>query len=216
MLTILTQYDETYSSLAELTSPTKRRYAAIYGYTFTEVQGFGRKDIPVNWQKIPTILSALDSSEWVMWSDADSAIMNPSIDVLSLAGDDDEIVVGMHIIDYGQKNYVLHGGNILFKSTTLVRDFLCESLDMYGKVRQDRLMEELAYIAVWKSRMAYRKIAKLVKLSSLCTIPRHTAYMRHIVGFDFYSPGDFVIHSMAPLTYQERMALAWRYLGNMQ
>ena len=211
MLTILTQYDHRYSDLADITSPSKRAYADRYGYEFVEVRGFPDSSIPVNWQKIPTLLKALDDSEWVIWTDADSMFMNLEYDIVTLIDQGIGIVAGMHVISYDTKDYVLHGGNILFRSSPLVKDFLSESLDMYGKVRQDRLMEELAYTAVWKRRQEYRKMVKLVKLPILCTIPRHTAYMNDIVGFSYYSPGDFILHFMAPLPYNDRVLLARRY-----
>jgi galactosyl transferase GMA12/MNN10 family len=71
-------YSFKYERLGRIAIVNRRRYCARYGYDFIEeVQVV--PDRPICWSKIPALLEALNSYEWVLWADSDALIINFSI-----------------------------------------------------------------------------------------------------------------------------------------
>jgi hypothetical protein len=78
-ISVLTLYDESFTSLAAISTPNKRRYAQRHGYDYLEQKGILDISRPPAWSKIRALLRHLADYDWIFWTDADSLIMNPAL-----------------------------------------------------------------------------------------------------------------------------------------
>src|SRR5258708_36810234 len=77
---ILTFADDAMREMADLTSQNKIEYAEIHGYDCIYEQrtivNLGDGSGNGSWHKIPYLLKYIKHYDWILWSDADSLIMN--------------------------------------------------------------------------------------------------------------------------------------------
>jgi hypothetical protein len=70
-----------YRQMAALVEPGKRAYCARYGHSFIAFHTTLNVTRPPAWSKIPAILNVLDRFEWVLWTDVDTVLWNPDLDL---------------------------------------------------------------------------------------------------------------------------------------
>ena len=67
-----------YDVLGRMAIENRRRYCARYGYTFISDVAIAR-DRPACWAKIPAILDAFRTHEWVLWADSDTLVIENGV-----------------------------------------------------------------------------------------------------------------------------------------
>lgn len=92
-----------YDGILELTWPNKLQYAAKHGYRVVDQSHLIDTSRPPAWSKIPAVSDLLRSGrcDWVMWTDADTIIMNSDVRVEDFIPADDNVDLLVGSDDYG-------------------------------------------------------------------------------------------------------------------
>lgn len=78
-ITIVTLATDHMRAFADLTFERNRRYAEKYGYGFAAYDKVIDDSRPASWSKIPALAENFEDNDWLLWIDADAAIMNMEI-----------------------------------------------------------------------------------------------------------------------------------------
>jgi hypothetical protein len=137
-----------YDVLGRMAIENRRRYCAIHGYNLISDVPIAR-DRPACWAKIPAILHAFRTHEWVLWADSDTLVLAGTRDLESFCDPAYDLIVQMHDRYYerlgipvaeGVRRMPINTGVFLIRATVWARDFL------------KRAYQETAFItrgAVW-------------------------------------------------------------------
>jgi len=141
MITIVQQYDNYYSKLADLVNSNKIQYALKYGYNYLFYNEELKHGDEWYWHNTLGILKAIEDdrckSDWIFWTDVDSLIMNIDIDIKQYTyniSDDIQIIASLWITphpfdllnlksdiimiprsNFSGTNYQIHTGNFLIR-----------------------------------------------------------------------------------------------------
>ncbi len=146
--------------LGPLALENHRRYCARHGYAFID-------DVPVSpdrpacWAKIPAILAAFDTHEWVLWADSDTLIREDAAPLDDLCDPAFDMVVQSHAaffrfigvpVEQGMAQLPISTGVFLMQRSGWSRDFLARAYDETAYVTQgevwDGIGEQEAMIAL--------------------------------------------------------------------
>ena len=75
-IAVLTAYDERQKDLAAISSPNKKRYCDLHGYSFIEEATLAALSRSPVWAKVPLLKRYLKEYDWVFWTDVDSLVMD--------------------------------------------------------------------------------------------------------------------------------------------
>lgn len=182
---LLTAYDDAQRPLAEVSSPNKAAYCAKYGYTFIEeTGGFDRFRVPA-WSKILFLKKHLPYYDWLMWSDTDSLVMDPSRpleEFLPGEGDREGSSCDMVICheDLGVGIYHVNAGQFFLRNSNWSMRFLDE-VWAQTQFLTDRMQEQRAMIHLLHKSDLSRKV-------QVVTQRRFNSYPAN------YRDGDFLLH----------------------
>lgn len=72
----------------------KKAYCQAHGYDFICIEEKVDKQKPLTWTKVKSLDKILSSYKWVLWTDANSLIMNPAIKLENLLDDQCDLLIG--------------------------------------------------------------------------------------------------------------------------
>lgn len=191
---------------------SKERYCALHGYDFIcfpEMLDLSR--LPP-WQKIKAVEQALQQYDWILWSDADSIIMNEEISLEDLIDEEYSF-----IICFDEVSHVVNSGQFLIKNEDKSFDFLDR---VYSK--QEYLnhpwWENAAIIEALKEDAFSTGFAKILPQRKM------NSFAFEVCGHNLqacYQPGDFIIHfpSIRDLPILKKLMRAYydhRYVNNQR
>jgi len=169
---------------------SKVDYAAKHGYTY--IQGdekYWNRNKPIAWSKIPFILdvcSKLPEGALIWQSDADVLITNPKLriedHIVPLLPKDKDLLMTHDSCDH------LNDGNILFRNTPWMRDFL---------KRIDE-QTQFTYHIWWENAALIHLMQTVPTDAAKIEVTRNhkvfNAYLRGVPGEPLWVPGDFLVH----------------------
>ena len=181
-----------YDVLGPLALENHRRYAARHGYDFID-------DVPVSpdrpacWAKLPAILSAFETHEWVLWADSDTLIREDAAPLDDLCDPAFDMVVQSHAaffrfigvpVEQGMAQLPISTGVFLMQCSDWSRDFLARA---YG---------EIAYVThgeMWDGIGEQEAMIALLRRQ-----PADMSRIRHVEGLQnhprFLAPTDRFVH----------------------
>ena len=124
-----------YAGILELTWPNKLRYAQKHGYQLFDHSSYLDISRPPAWSKIPAMQALLtpDSQcDWVLWTDADTVIMNSDIRITDFLPDPS---LGLDLVVASDEGGGYNSGVLLFRNTDWSRWFLQTWWNMRDYVR---------------------------------------------------------------------------------
>lgn len=120
---VVTLADEAFWPLAKISVPNKAAYASRHGYDFRYYPRRLSKHFPASMSKIQAILdSQSEGYEWVLWTDADSLIVNQSLSLEYWTSQGGELIATFN--EDG-----LNAGELLVQNTDPCRDMF-ENLEV--------------------------------------------------------------------------------------
>jgi len=138
---LLTGHDAHYRSLAALTVPQMRRYAASHGYDIRVLDQMDAGESPVEWAKIKVIRDALqDDVEFLLWIDADALIVRLDQDIRECISADVDLYMAWHGPDSARVDWAgfvphYNSGVMLIRNTPWAHDFFSRVWDQRGRIR---------------------------------------------------------------------------------
>jgi len=220
-ISILLKFSEIYESIGKTAIANRQAYCNKYGYgLIVDDKPFDRS-IAYNWMKFDAIERHLAECDWLMWSDADSFIVNDEIDLERFVQGNKNIVCAFFKMGnnegYCKNLYTLHTGNFFIRNCPWSFEFLKNfKKSMPAAIENKEIMlDEYTLTSLYKTIPGYSEKFKLIKIDKLFTVPN----LKKVDSNDLpkYSPGDFIIHYVTPLTYDEKTELAMKfYNGSMK
>lgn len=214
-INLLLKFSNLYESIGEVAIANRDAYCDKHGYSLVVDDKPFDTSIAYNWMKYDAIERHLPGCDWLMWSDADSFIMNDEIKLEDFVPGDKNIVCSFFKMGNNEgccKNlYTLHTGNFFIRNCDWSFGFLDRFKNAMHTAIENKevMMDEYTLTSLYKTIPGYPSRFKLMKIDRLFTVP-------HIgkLGSDDlpkYSPGDFIIHYVTPLTYDQKTVLAERF-----
>lgn len=121
-----------YDRLGCMALENRRRFCARHGYTLVDTVSIA-PDRPACWAKIPAIIEAFGSHEWVLWADSDALaspdaeglepLLDSTHDLISQANDRFYAFLGVSVAE-GNARMPINTGVFLIRATDWSRDFL--------------------------------------------------------------------------------------------
>lgn len=121
-----------YDWLGRMAIADRDRYCARHGYDFVSEVPIA-PDRPACWAKIPAILNAFQTHEWVLWADSDALVVNrdqavevfcdPTYDLIMQTHEPYYRLVGIPIAE-GIRRMPINSGVFLIRASDWSRDFL--------------------------------------------------------------------------------------------
>jgi len=192
---IVSMYNESYKSLADVTLPIIQEYANAHNYKFFYKNSDFSKDYFIYFEKPKIILDTLlnNSIEWIWWIDIDAIITNHNIKLQSIIDDRYDIIISTD-------GAGINCGSFLVKNSNKGRAWLemIYSHRFVPKYTNNKWPEQLVIHDTAKN---YTDILKIVPQKTL-----NSYYLQAYEGiaevekFDRlntscnWTPGDFVIH----------------------
>jgi mannan polymerase II complex MNN10 subunit len=175
---ILTFADAEYARIAALSVPNKRAYAETYGYPLRAETNLLNRTRTASWNKLDWVRRYLPEYEYVLWTDADTLIMNFEIRLEDLIAEGK----GVDFIATEDSNG-LNAGVFFLKNTKWARYFLS---DVYAQSQfQGHIWGEQAAISYVLSEYGSASLKDFV---AYLPARRMNAYPTN------YVEGDFLIH----------------------
>eukprot|EP01087_Luapelamoeba_hula_P002348 TRINITY_DN1202_c0_g1_i1.p1 TRINITY_DN1202_c0_g1~~TRINITY_DN1202_c0_g1_i1.p1 ORF type:complete len:362 (+),score=46.77 TRINITY_DN1202_c0_g1_i1:30-1115(+) len=135
---------EKYDYMAKLSGETKKKYAAMHGYTFIEDNELIPDDATWNQRsaiRTRCFIKHMDDFDYMFWTDVDIFFLNPlvSLEQLILAGQGADVICSK---DWGGRQ--LNPGSMIVKSSEFTRKFILEWEEAIERVVDDlRAFEEV-------------------------------------------------------------------------
>ncbi|WP_428305409.1 class I SAM-dependent methyltransferase [Lacipirellula sp.] len=86
-------HGEQYNELAAIVNPAKQAYCDRYGYDFKVFDHLLDSSRPASWSKILAVKEILAEYDWVIWTDVDAILWDPSIALRQLLQHEDKDLV---------------------------------------------------------------------------------------------------------------------------
>jgi hypothetical protein len=121
-----------YDVLGNMALENRRQYCEMHGYDFISEVPIAR-DRPACWAKIPAILAAFETHEWVLWADSDTLVIDRTRKLESFCDPACDLVVQTHDRYYqllgiplaeGIRRMPINTGVFLIRATAWSHDFL--------------------------------------------------------------------------------------------
>lgn len=163
-----------YEVIGELSKLNHRHYCRKHDIPYLHYE-FQQEDSPVCFEKIPVILEALDSYEWVLWLDSDILISNSTLNIETLCNPDFEFIsqcsdrfFGSSPIPYKVRKRImpLNTGAFLIKSSAFSKELLNSAYANRSKLKgelwdgigeQEVLIDILSKQNILESSVGYYK-----------------------------------------------------------
>jgi hypothetical protein len=181
-----------YDVLGPMAIENRRRYCVRHGYDFVSEVTIAR-DRPACWAKIPAILDAFRTHEWVLWADGDTLVIEDGVAADRFCDSAYDLIVQTHDRYYrllgipeaeGLRRMPINTGVFLIRASDWAKDFLRRAYARTEFVSQGAVWngigEQEAMIALLHERPADRQRIKHVDL--LQCPPK------------FYQPGYMFLH----------------------
>lgn len=200
LITIVSAADSNLSEIADLTFPNKQAYASKHRYAYSMLRGGFRKDRPPQWSKIFFVQKLLPHVDWLLWTDADSLIMNPDIKVETLIDNNFELIISR---DFGG----LNTGVFLIKncpnSFKLLQEIWGKKEFLYGATEEQGALND---IIIKPNCYAVKVLNQRIMNSFDYTLYQTAAYPE-----GQYQAGDFILHFPA-LSVKEKLRQIRKHL----
>lgn len=197
-----------FDGILDLTWPNKKEYAQKHGYHLFDGSHHINSSRPPAWSKIKAVKYLLEKEkcDWVMWTDADTVIMNPEIriqDFLPADKTKDMLVVS-------DKGGGYNSGVFLFRNTAWSKEFLDVWWNMKAFVRLPGLslsgdnnalkallknMKDLNEHVLSPPRCTFNSFAKFLTLHQSLAIMDHLQEQEWYLDTEHYHKGDFIAHT---------------------
>lgn len=198
-----------FDGILEMTHANKVRYAEKYGYRFVDGSDWIDGSRPPAWSKIPAVRHLLSTNEcdWVMWTDADTIIMNSDRrieDFLPTESSGKDLLVGS---DNGGG---YNSGVFLVRNSEWGRNFMAQWWNMEDYVRPSGLslsgdnnamkallrdMPDFDEHVLSPSRCTFNSFAKFLTVAESAGVMEHLDQQEWYLNENYYHRGDFIAHT---------------------
>jgi hypothetical protein len=181
-----------YERLGPLAIANRERYCARHGYTFISSVAVDR-DRPACWAKIPAVLDALETHEWVLWADSDALIFDLDRSLEGFCAVPQDLIVQSHAAffdligmprEQGLERMPINTGVFLVRATPWSREFLRQAY------------AQTAYVTageVWDGIGEQEAMTHLIRKN-----PEHRRHIGYVDGLQnhpsLYRPTDLFVH----------------------
>lgn len=197
-----------FDGILDLTWPNKEAYAEKYGYHLFDGSRHIDHSRPPAWSKIKAVkyLLEIEHCDWVMWTDADTLIMNSHVRIQDFLPADStkDMLVG------SDKGGGFNSGVFLFRNTQWSLQILDDWWNMKQFVRPPGLslsgdnsamksllknMEDLNEHVLSPPRCTFNSFAKFLTLGQSRVAIDHLDQQSWYLDDEHYHTGDFIAHT---------------------
>jgi len=199
-----------FDGVLDLTWANKQQYADKHGYHLYDGSQHIDSSRPPAWSKIKAVKHLMEQKEqrcdWIMWTDADTVIMNSSIQVTDFLPADPtkDLLVG------SDKGGGYNSGVFLFRNSAWSRKILDQWWGMKDFVRPPGLslsgdnsalkallasMEDFDEHVLSPPRCTFNSFAKFLTLGQSLKIMDHLEDQEWYLDNEHYHKGDFIAHT---------------------
>lgn len=199
-----------FDGILDLTWPNKEAYAKKYGYHLVDGSRHIDTSRPPAWSKIKAVKHLLDNEhcDWVMWTDADTVIMNSEVRIQDFLPAD----TTKHMLVGSDKGGGYNSGVFVFRNSDWSKHFLDEWWNMKDFVRPPGFSlsgDNAAMKALLKSmedrgdfdkyvlsppRCTFNSFAKFLTLGQSVEIMDHLTEQEWYLDDEHYHKSDFIAH----------------------
>ena len=203
-IAIVSLYDENYKHIGQYSDWNKFSYARKHKYDLYLYHNTLDDTRPTPWSKIIALQNHLQDYEWIMWSDADSLIMNPDIPLENFIDTNYDIIIAQTAADG------INTGSFLVKNSAWSYQFL-KQVYRQEQFRNNSLWENKAFIYLYEKDTSIRDHVKIVPMRTFNSLsPALEAHFPDVYKQDVYKESDFIIH-FAGIPGDQRVALMKEY-----
>ena len=203
-----------FDGILDLTWQNKQQYADRHGYTLYDGSVHIDPSRPPAWSKVKAMQFLLSPEsphqcDWVMWTDADTVIMNSAIPVTDFLPQDDQ----HDMLVASDKGGGYNSGVFLFRNTDWSRQWLQQWWSLTGFVRPPgfslsgdnaalkAILADMhrqhtfdAHVLV-PARCTFNSFAKFLTLGQSARIMDRLEEQPWYLSTDYYHKGDFIAHT---------------------
>lgn len=177
-IAVCSLYTSKIESFATHTTINFQDYCDRNNYDFICSNASLDLDRPLQWSKIKILQQNLKDYEWLMWIDADAAIMNKDIKIESIIDNNYNIIIARE--DCRDK-IIINTGVFLIKNTEWSKNFLTSWYNLKGFIRKG-WYDQSAFIHLYNSKIDIKNNVKIIKQKLINSFN------------DSFTKGDFIIH----------------------
>ena len=176
---IVSLYDKNYKHIGIYSDLNKKKYAAKHKYNLILYHKTLDKMRPTAWSKIRALQLHLNHYDWLMWTDADSLIMNSNIKLESLIDPTYDLIISC------QADGTINTGSFIIKNSNWSRALLKKIYDQTECIHHP-WWEQQALIYLLDN---YHELYDHIKI-----VPQRTMNSHPFHAGGEYKTGDFIIH----------------------
>ena len=197
-----------FDGILELTWQNKIDYARKHGYELFDASDLIDTSRPPAWSKILAVAQLMDEDkcDWVMWTDADTVIMNSEQRIENFLPQDPS----KHLLVGSDNGGGYNSGVFLLRNSEWSRQFLSDWWDMRSFVRPAgmalsgdnhamkallRDMPDFDERVLSPSRCTFNSFAKFLTFSQQMTVMENLKEQPWYASQDYYHKGDFLAHT---------------------
>lgn len=185
-------YTYKYERLGQMSLENRRIYCEHHGYDFIYDVPVAR-DRPACWAKIPALLSAFKTHEWVLWADSDTLVFSHAKGIEEYCDPDFDLIVQSHEqffrllgipLDQGLTRMPINTGVFLIRASDWSKAFLESAYTQTQFVTHDEIWDGVGEqeAMIWLLNRNMRDRARIKYVENLQNHPK------------LYRPGDLFVH----------------------
>eukprot|EP00527_Entomoneis_sp_CCMP2396_P006523 CAMPEP_0198141074 /NCGR_PEP_ID=MMETSP1443-20131203/4145_1 /TAXON_ID=186043 /ORGANISM="Entomoneis sp., Strain CCMP2396" /LENGTH=346 /DNA_ID=CAMNT_0043803697 /DNA_START=90 /DNA_END=1130 /DNA_ORIENTATION=+ len=197
-----------FDGILELTWQNKIDYARKHGYQLFDGSDLIDTTRPPAWSKILAVAQLMDEDkcDWIMWTDADTVVMNSDQKIENFLPSDPS----KHLLVGSDNGGGYNSGVFLLRNTEWSRQFLSDWWDMRSFVRPPgmalsgdnnamkallRDMPDFQEHVLSPTRCTFNSFAKFLTFSQQLTVMENLKEQPWYASQDYYHKGDFLAHT---------------------
>lgn len=184
-IAIVSLFNAQYKHIGQYSDFNKTSYAKRHKYDLILYHDLLDLKRPAPWNKIPAIQNHLNDYEWIMWSDADSLIMNQDINIESLIDNNYDLIITREANDKH-----INTGQFLIKNSSWSRQLLHDIYAQTQFINASGWWEQAALAHLLTTNKSLYKKIKI--------LPQRTMNSHPVEKGGEYIDGDFIIHFYWP------------------
>lgn len=199
-----------FDGIVELTWPNKQEYANKHGYYLFDQSHLIDTSRPPAWSKVKAVLDLFSKEDhkcdWVMWTDADTVIMNSDVQITDFLPADPKY----DLLVASDKGGGYNSGVFLFRNSEWSKRTLEQWWDMKSFVRPPGLslsgdnnamkdllknMEDFDQHVLSPPRCTFNSFAKFLTLGQSLAVMDKLEEQEWYLDNEHYHKGDFIAHT---------------------
>lgn len=203
-IAIVSLYSQNYKAVGQYSDWNKIKYANKHGYAIHLYDEVLDNNFHPAWSKILAVQKHINDYDWILWSDADSLIMDFNVKLEDIIDNKFDFIICQDC-QYDDNNKRLNTGVFLIKNSEWAKSFL-------NRLNPNNWLNHISNFPFWEQSALWYIIEQEKNIEVLDKIkilsPKVMNYMPYCMGFK--DENYFILH-FASCSFQEKLKSMEKY-----